>query len=299
MNTKQILRLTSTASVCTAFTLIALKTWAWLASDSISILASLIDSSMDSLASLISFFSIRIALKPADKAHRFGHGKAESLAALAQAAFIAGSAVFLLLNSVERVLEPKMMQHTELGLWVMAASVVLTLALVSLQRWAMRQVNSQALAADSLHYVSDLLSNVAIIVALILTRYGFMQADAYFGLFLVLWILKSVWDIAKSALDDLMDRELPEEERKQIIDLISDTPGVLGFHDLKTRSSGGCYFIQFHVEVFSQLTFEQAHEITDKLDLKIKSYYENVDLIIHTDPVQLCLLNDKQTVLTE
>ncbi len=292
MNQKQILKLTSTASVCTAFTLIALKTWAWLASDSISILASLVDSSMDSLASLISFLSIRVALKPPDKAHRFGHGKAESLAALAQAAFIAGSAAFLLLQSIERIIEPKMMQHTELGLWVMAASVLLTLALVSLQRWAMRRVASQALAADSLHYVSDLLSNVMIIVALALTNFGFKQADAYFGLFLVLWILKNVWDIAKSALDDLMDRELPEEERKQIIELISNTPGVLGFHDLKTRSSGGCYFIQFHVEVFSQLTFEQAHDITDKLDHKIKTHFENVDVIIHTDPVQLCLLKN-------
>ncbi len=296
MNQKQILKLTSTASVCTAFTLIALKTWAWLASDSISILASLIDSSMDSLASLVSFLSIRVALKPPDKAHRFGHGKAESLAALAQAAFIAGSAVFLLLQSVERIIEPKMMQHTELGLWVMAASVVLTLALVSLQRWAMRRVASQALAADSLHYVSDLLSNVTIIVALILTRFGFMQADAYFGLFLVLWILKNVWDIAKSALNDLMDRELPEEERKHIIDLISNTSGVLGYHDLKTRSSGGCYFIQFHVEVFSQLTFEQAHEITDKLEQKLKKHFENAEVIIHTDPIQLCLLKDRQTI---
>ena len=296
MTQQQILKLASSASICTAIILIALKTWAWFASGSVGILASLIDSSMDSLASLISFLSIRISLTPADKEHRFGHGKAESLAALAQAAFITGSAAFLLLHSIERLWQPQALSHTGLSLWVMCISMVLTVALVALQKWAIRKVASQALAADSLHYVSDLLSNALVIIALLLTNWGIERADAFFGLFLVVWILKSAWDIAKVALCDLMDRELPENERRQIINIIQETPDVLGYHDLKTRSSGEQYFIQMHVELFSQLSFEQAHEVTDLVEKRIKDAFPLADVIVHGDPVLLCVLPEAKPI---
>lgn len=285
MNSEKILRFTSTASICTAVTLIVLKTWAWFASGSVSILASLVDSSMDSLASLISFFSIRIALRPADKEHQFGHGKAESLAALTQAAFITGSAAFLLLHAVERLISPQPIANMGLGLGVMVVSMVLTIALVAMQKWALRRVVSQALAADSLHYVTDLLSNSLIIVALLLSQWGIYYADAIFSLFLVGWIVKSAWDIAKIALNDLMDREIPQKERIQIAQIIEQTPGVMGFHDLKTRSAGDHYFVQFHLDVFYQLTFDEAHRITDEVEDRIIEHFPKAEVIVHGDPV--------------
>ncbi|WP_434778984.1 cation diffusion facilitator family transporter [Neisseria sp. Ec49-e6-T10] len=287
-----ILKLASWASIATAITLILLKTWAWFSSGSVSILASLIDSSMDSLASLISFFSIRIALTPPDKEHRFGHGKAESLAALAQAAFIAGSAAFLLLHSIERLIEPQALLHSSLSIWVMGISIILTLLLVLFQRWAVKQTSSQALHADSLHYASDLLSNTIVIIALILTGWGWQNADAYFGILLVIWIVKSAWDIAKIALNDLMDRELPNNERTHIEHIIQNTPGLLGFHDLKTRASGGHYFIQMHIELDAQMSFVDAHAVTEKVEAALKEHYPFAEIIVHEDPVELCLIHN-------
>lgn len=240
---------------------------------------------MDSLASLISFFSIRIALRPADTEHRFGHGKAESLAALTQAAFITGSAAFLFLHAVERLFSPQPIGHMDLGLGVMVVSMVLTIALVSLQKWALRRVVSQALAADSLHYVTDLLSNSLIIVALLLSRWGIDYADSVFSLFLAFWIVKSAWDIAKGALNELMDRQIPIKEREHIAQIIEQTPGVMGFHDLKTRSAGDHYFIQFHLDIFYQLTFDEAHQITDEVENRIIASYPKAEVIVHGDPV--------------
>lgn len=180
MDTKRetLLPLATYASVATAILLVGLKTWAWLASGSVSLLASLVDSLTDSLASIVNLFAVRLALRPADDNHPFGHGKAESLSALAQSAFIGGSAVFLLLNAVERLLHPQPLQQTTLGIAVMLVSLLLTLALVLFQRWVLRHAQSQAVSADSLHYVTDFASNIVVLVALVLAAWGWQRADA-------------------------------------------------------------------------------------------------------------------------
>lgn len=288
MQREKLLKLATYASVTVALTLIGLKTWAWILSGSVSLLASLVDSAMDAAASLINLLAVRIALKPADEEHRFGHGKAEALAALAQAAFITGSAVFLILESADRLIHPQPIEATGIGLWVMGIAMVMTITLVALQRWVMRQTSSQAIAADSLHYVSDLLSNTVVIIALLLAHYGMGSADAYLALVLAVWILKSAWDIAKTAINELMDRELSLEFKEQIAMIVHDVKGVRGFHDLKTRASGGQVFVQLHIELDDALKLSDAHAITDTVEKKILAILpEESEVLVHQDPISV------------
>ncbi len=275
------------ASVSLAVCLIVLKAWVWFASGSVSILASLIDSLMDSGASVINMIAVGIAIKPADKHHRFGHGKAESLAALIQAAFVAGSAVFLLLQAFDRLLHPQPINNTGWGMVVMVVSIVGTIALVMYQRYVIRRTNSQAIAADSLHYVSDLLANSVVILALLLTTWGIDSADVYLAFFLAAWIFKSAWDIAKKALSDLMDQELPAADRERIEALVLGVSGVLGMHDLRTRTSGANVFIQLHIELDNHLNIVAAHEITEKVERTLEKAFDYSDVIVHQDPVSV------------
>ena len=240
MDTKRetLLPLATYASVATAILLVGLKTWAWLASGSVSLLASLVDSLTDSLASIVNLFAVRLALRPADDNHPFGHGKAESLSALAQSAFIGGSAVFLLLNAVERLLHPQPLQQTTLGIAVMLVSLLLTLALVLFQRWVLRRAQSQAVSADSLHYVTDFASTIVVLVALLLAAWGWPRADAVLALLLGGWIFWSAAKIAIEAVNTLMDKALPPADIARIEAAALAVPGVLGIHDLRTRLSG-------------------------------------------------------------
>lgn len=285
---EKLLKLATYASVTVALTLIGLKTWAWILSGSVSLLASLVDSVMDAAASLINLLAVRIALKPADEEHRFGHGKAEALAALAQAAFITGSAVFLVLESTDRLIHPQSIEATGIGLWVMGISMTMTIALVTLQHWVIRQTRSQAISADSLHYVSDLLSNTVVIIALLLAHYGIGSADAYLALVLAAWILKNAWDIAKTAIHELMDREMPPEFKEQIANIVKGVKGVRGFHDLKTRASGGQVFVQLHVELDDALKLYEAHVIAEEVEQKILAILPNEsEVLVHQDPISV------------
>ncbi|MBP6563020.1 MAG: cation diffusion facilitator family transporter [Neisseriaceae bacterium] len=284
---ERLMKTATYASVGLAVSLIVLKAWVWFASGSVSILASLIDSLMDSGASVINMIAVGIAIKPADKHHRFGHGKAESLAALVQAAFVAGSAVFLLLQAFDRLLHPKPITNTGWGMAVMVVSIAGTLALVAYQRYVVKRTHSQAIAADSLHYASDLLANSVVIVALLLTTWGIDGADVYLAFLLVLWIFKSAWDIAKTALSDLMDQELPSEDRQRIETLVLGVSGVLGMHDLRTRTSGANVFIQLHIELDDGLNIVDAHTITEKVERTLEKAFDYSDVIVHQDPVSV------------
>lgn len=281
----KLLRRVTYASVATAVVLVCLKAVVWMATGSVSILASLVDSMMDSLASLINFFAIRVALKPADDSHAFGHGKAEGLSALAQSCFIAGSAVFLLMHAVERFLNPQPIEHSGWGMAVMLFSMVMTLALVWFQRRVLKQVDSQAVAADSLHYVTDFLSNGVVLVALLLATNGWERADSVLAFLLGLWILKSAWDIAYAAVNTLKDRALPAETLAQVEAAAHSVVGVLGVHDLRTRQSGGCYFVQMHIDISERLSFTEAHAVTVLVGEKVKALFGEAEVIVHPDPV--------------
>ncbi len=283
----RLLRLASTASVAVAVVLIAVKAAAWLYTDSVSMLASLVDSTMDAAASLLNFFAIRYALVPADNEHRFGHGKAEALAALAQAAFITGSAVFLVLHAVDRLLHPSPVHDTTLGIVVMVASIVVTALLVILQRLAIRATASTAIRADSLHYVGDLLVNASIIVALLLTRAGYDSVDAWFGIGIACYIGWSVRAIAAEALSHLLDREVDDAVSAEMYALASACPGVRNVHDFRTRQSGHKIFVQMHLEIDRDLPLWQAHAIAERVEMSIVTRFPNADVLVHEDPAPL------------
>jgi ferrous-iron efflux pump FieF len=281
----RLLTLATSASVATAGLLIAVKLAAWLLTGSVSVLASLIDSLMDAAASLINFFAVRYSLTPADAEHRFGHGKAESLAGLAQAAFIAGSAMFLIMHAVERLLYPHPLKEMQVGIAVMIFAIVATLALLALQRYVVRRTGSMAIRADSLHYMTDVLTNLSIIAALLLVSFGWESSDSIFAIGIAVYILYSAWQIASEAFHLLMDRELPEEERQGILRIARNHAHVRGVHDLRTRQSGADKFVQLHLELDEDLSLKQAHDIADQVVGEICKIFPSAHVIVHQDPV--------------
>jgi len=285
--TARLLRLATRASVATALILIAAKLIAWLWTDSVSILATLVDSTLDAAAALLNLMAVHHALQPADEQHRFGHGKAESLAGLGQATFIAGSAGFILLEAAGRLFHPQPPQDINLGIIVMVFSIVATLALVALQRYVIRETGSSAIKADSLHYTSDLLMNGSVIAALLLASSGWPGFDPLFAMGIVAFILYSAWEIAYEAIQLLMDRELPDEERVRIHDIVQSHPKVRGAHDLRTRRAGSTCFIQLHVEMDDNLTLVQAHAIADEVEALLLEGFPGAEIIIHEDPASI------------
>lgn len=275
------------ASSTTAGLLIIGKLTAWLMTGSSSLLASLTDSMMDISASLISLMAVRYALIPADDNHQFGHGKAESLASLGQAAFITGSAVVLLMHGLDALVDPKPLQHIGVGIWISIASLALTLVLVSFQSYVIKLTGSQAVKADSLHYRSDLLLNAAVLLALVLSSQGFANADAIFAILLGGYILWSALQIGYDAIQTLLDRQLPDEECHQISDICCAVDGVRGIHDLKTRISGPMRFIQLHLELDDDLPLVKAHELADLVETQLKVQFPISDILIHMDPISV------------
>jgi len=257
-------------------------TWLW--TGSVSMLASLVDSAMDAIASLINLLAVRYALVPADDEHRFGHGKAESLAGLAQAAFISGSALFLLLHAVDRILHPAPVQRTTLGIAVIVFSLALTLALLTYQRYVIRHTGSVAIRADALHYATDVLSNLGVIAALLLAQFGLPIFDPILAIAIAGYILIGAWRIGRDSLDHLMDRELDDAVREGIKQLALEHTEVRGIHELRTRRAGQTSFIQLHLEMEPQLTLAEAHAIADMVEAQIRAAVPASDVIIHQDP---------------
>jgi len=280
----RLLRLATWSSVCVACLLILLKASVWIASGSVSLLASLTDSLMDAGASIINLLAVRYALKPADEDHRFGHGKAEALAALAQAAFISGSALLVLLQGFDRLFNPRPLDSALLGVAVMLFSIVATLGLLAVQHYVIRRTRSTAIRADSLHYRSDLLLNGSVLLALLLAYYGIQRADALFGLAIALFIGYSAIQIGRDAINILMDQELSDEIREEALSLARAVPGVIDVHDLRTRQSGQHWFMQIHVELPASLSLEQAHACGEQVRQRIEQRFPQADVLVHKDP---------------
>ena len=281
----RLMRLATWASVCVAFTLIAAKVGALWLTGAVSMLSSLVDSMLDAGASIINLLAVRHALQPADREHRFGHGKAEAIGSLGQAAFIAGSAAFVLFQAADRLLHPRPVDETAAGVAVMVFSIALTGALVLLQRHVMRRTGSLAVTADSLHYVSDLFSNLAVIAALLLAgSLGWIRADPVLAGLISLYLLWGAIQIFHAARDQLMDRELSDDRRAQIRAIATRHPEVLAMHDLRTRSSGLHTFVQFHLELDPEMSLRRAHEISDIVELEVQEAFPGAEVIIHQDP---------------
>ena len=282
---KRLLRLATRASLAVASILVVSKALAWWLSGSVSLLAGLTDSALDAVASFLNLLAVHYALRPADDDHRFGHGKAEALAGIAQALFIGGSAVLIALQALERLRNPQPLGDTAIGIGVMLLSLVLTVALLALQRKVIRATGSTAVRADSLHYRSDLLLNGSILLALLLTRFGWPQLDALFGLGIALYILWSALQIARESTAILMDKELPVDVSEDMANRVLAIDGVLGVHDLRTRVSGNQWFVQLHIELPGQLPLHHAHGLCVQASEVIRDQYPKADVMVHADPV--------------
>jgi ferrous-iron efflux pump FieF len=248
-------------------------------------LSSLVDSALDFVASLVTFLAVRQALTPADADHRFGHGKAEALAGLAQAGFIAASGGGLLLTVGDRLLHPHAVQREAIGLVVSALAVVLTLALVAFQNFVVRRTGSLAIGADRAHYMTDLVSNIAVGAALYLS--GLLDLpliDSAMAALVALYLIHGAWQVGRQSLDVLMDRELPAADRDRIVEIARRHPAVRDIHDLRTRSAGLTRFIQLHIELEPDLALVLAHEIGDQVEADIKRSFPDAEIILHVDP---------------
>jgi ferrous-iron efflux pump FieF len=273
------------ASVSVALFLLALKSYAAWATGSVAMLGSLADTALDALASLITLYGVRVAAEPADREHRFGHGKAEALAALAQVGIIAFSALGIGWRAVERLLGHQATGHAEYGIVVSIVAILATLGLLAFQRRVIARTGSVAIVTDHVHYQSDLLLNLSVIAALVLEQYlRLTGADAVFGIFIALWLLWGAWRASSRAVDQLMDREWPEEKRRRFVEVAARHPALKGLHDLRTRTSGARDFVQFHVWVEPRMTVAEAHRVMDEVEHKLEAEFPGVEILIHIDP---------------
>jgi len=278
-------RLATYASVAVAAVLIAAKFAAWLETGSVALLSSLVDSLLDAAASLVNLLAVRHAMTPADREHRFGHGKAEPLAVLGQSAFIIGSAMLLLAEAVRRLISPAPIENPLAGIAVVVFSIILTIGLVFYQRHVVRRTGSIAISADELHYRSDLVLNLSVIAALVLgSIFHLPLLDPLFGAAIGIWIVYSAVRLARLSLFQLMDHELPDDEREKIREIAQSHPDVVAAHDLRTRVAGPTSFIQIHIEMDGAMSLIRAHEISDEVEAELRAAYPNAEVIIHQDP---------------
>jgi len=283
---ESLLKLATRASVATAVVVGIVKLGAWWVTGSVAVMAPSIDSMMDGMASLLNLFAVRLALQPADEDHRFGHGKAEPLAGLAQAAFVAGSAVFLVLHAVDRLVHPQPVLATGVGISVMIFAALATLVLLAIQRHAIKATGSTAIRADSLHYVADLLTYLSVIVALFLAGLGVRGVDPVIAIIIAVFILFSAWQIGRDSIDMLMDRELPDEDKEHIFEIARRHPEVVGIHELRMRRAGQIHIIQLHLEMDGNMPLAEAHVISDEVEAEILQKFPGADVLIHQDPVE-------------
>jgi ferrous-iron efflux pump FieF len=280
------LRLNATyASLAVAALLITAKLVVWISTGSVALLSSLVDSFVDAAASLVNFFAIRQATVPADREHRFGHGKAEPLAALGQSAFLVGSAVLLTFEAVRRLVSPALVEGAFAGIAVMVFSIVVTVGLVTYQRYVVRRTGSLAINADELHYRGDLFLNLGVIATLAIgSFFAVPLLDPLFGAGVGLWIIYGAVRIARLSLTQLMDRELPDEERARVRAIAESHPEVTAVHDIRTRVAGPTAFIQMHIEMDGAMNLLHAHEVSDEVEAKLRRAFPHAEIIIHEDP---------------
>ena len=281
-----LIKSASYASLSVALSLALVKAWAWQATDSVSLLSSLADSVLDLLASALTFWAVRFSLAPADREHRFGHGKSEGLAALVQSLIITGSGVYVCSEAIQRLLAPQPIMAPGIGLAVMLGATLASIVLVSYQNYVSRQTGSVAITADAMHYRADVLVNLGVVAAILIANYtGWLLADPVVGLLVAGYIIWGALGILGQALDILLDREIPDADRKAIMAIAMSHPEVKGLHDMKTRFGGSHYIVQMHLELNSQITLWRSHEILDDVEDAIAAQYPDCEMIIHPDPI--------------
>lgn len=285
MDSATLRRSAALASIAVALFLLGLKGWAVLQTGSSAMIGSLADTVLDLAASLTTLVGVWVAAQPADEGHRFGHDKAEAIAALFQVVLISISALAIIAHSVERLVSGGRVQAAGEGIAVSVVAMVATIILLGWQRYVLRRTASLAIATDHMHYKSDIMLNLAVIGALALDQYaGFGGADPLFGMAIGLWLGWNAWKASRNAVTQLMDREWPEEKRQRLLELMAREPELVGVHDLRTRTSGNRDFAQFHVWVDPAMTVRDAHDVMDAIEARVKREFPDVEILIHPDP---------------
>jgi ferrous-iron efflux pump FieF len=262
----------------------ALKAWASVQTGSVAMLASLADSALDLFASLVTLGGVHWAAQPADENHRFGHGKAEALAALFQVVVIAVSALAILVRAIERFQSGDIAASPESGIAVSMVAIAVTLALTRYQAHVIARTGSVAIGADRIHYTSDLMLNAAVIAALGLDSWGLRGADPIFGIAIAFWLLFGAWRASEAAIDQLMDKEWPEAKRTAFVEVAARNPALKSLHDLRTRSSGNRDFVQFHIAMHPAMTILEAHDVVEALEKELCEAFPGTEILIHVDP---------------
>jgi len=272
-------------SVGMALFLLLLKGFAAWRTGSVAMLGSLADTGLDLLASLVTLYGVKLAAEPADHDHRFGHGKAEALAALFQVMLITASAIAIAWRAVLRLGNPQLNEDAGLGIGVSIVAILATMLLLAYQRRAIRQTGSVAIMADNVHYQSDVMLNCAVIAAMALDQYaGLHGADPIFGIAIALWLAFGAFRASSEAIDQLMDKEWPEDERARFLEVAARQPGLKGIHDFRTRRSGAHHFAQFHMEVERTLSVAAAHDIVERVEKALHQAFPKAEVLIHLDP---------------
>lgn len=280
-----LMRRATYASIAVAVAMILVKLVAWLLTDSVSMLSSLLDSLLDAAASLVNLVAVQQALVPPDREHRFGHGKAEPLASMGQAAFITGSAVLLLIQALQHILTPQPISNTGIGIAIMVFAIAVTFVLVAYQQYVVRHTGSLVVSADEFHYRTDLVLNGSVVMSLVATReLGWVYLDPLFGAAIGIWIIYGAWQVANKAMTQLMDRELPDGDRTRIRQIALGHPQVKAVHDLRTRAAGPTAFIQIHLEMDGRLALAEAHRVSDAVEAEILAVFPRAEIMIHQDP---------------
>lgn len=281
----RLMRMASIYAIAAAVGLVTLKLVVWQKTGSLSMLSTLIDSLLDVGMSMVNFFAVRAALIPADSEHRFGHGKAEALAALSQAIFIALSSILLVIEAARRFHRPEPVSHEWLAILAMIVSIALTYSLVMFQTYVVTRTGSLAIASDRVHYKTDTVINFSVLIAmLVIALTGYLWVDALVAALVAIYLVWCSRSIFLQAFDVLLDRELPDQVKNEIIDIILAEKEMVDFHDLRTRMAGPNYFIQFHLELDSHLTLIEAHEITDRIECAIMDRFPQAQVSIHQEP---------------
>lgn len=285
-NTNLLVRSASIASLLVASTLIVLKYYGWVTTNSVSLLGSLADSLIDFLASVFVFVAISYSILPADAKHRFGYGKSEGLAAFVQSLFIGISGIYVCFEAIKRLLNPSQINQPSTAIWIILVSIVLTLALVMYQKYVVKKSKSIAIESDRYHYLTDTYINLSVLFSIAITGWTrFVFIDALVGLLISGVILYTSVTLLKKSFKILLDQEIQSDDRDRIREIALDHPKVLGFHDLRTRDTGREYIIQFHLELDPNMSLLESHEITDEVTDNVLKLYPDSELIIHTDPL--------------
>lgn len=272
-------------SVGTAVLLIVLKAFALGASGSVSILATLADSSLDLIASVAAFLAVRWAAAPADEKHRHGHGKAEALASLVQSGLIFASAVFIGWEAVQRMFDPRPITAGGWAVGVVVISILVTAGLVWMQTQALKKTRSMAVAGDRAHYAADMAANVVVLIGVI--SGAWLKApglDAAAGLVVAVWLFWGAWSLMRDAADHLLDGAVSDAERTQIVSAVLSDPRIAGLHQLRTRMAGQVMMVQMHIDLDGSLSLHDAHEIVVGAEQRIAQAIPHADVLIHADP---------------